>query len=109
MHCSKCQHFGHHRVKCRADKQVCSGCGGEHENKACDQWGITHCTNCKADDHQAHSRSCPTFKHECKKLNVVNSTKALKLIPTFLKFFQSIYVPVFDHVTPALILAELPL
>jgi hypothetical protein len=28
-----------------------------------------HCTNCKADDHQAHSRSCPTFKHECKKLN----------------------------------------
>jgi hypothetical protein len=40
---------------------------------------------------------------------VVNSTKTLKLIPIFLDFFRSLYAPVSNHVTPALILAELPL
>jgi hypothetical protein len=40
---------------------------------------------------------------------VVNSTKTLELIQIFLKFFRSLYAPVSDHVTPALILAELPL
>jgi superfamily II DNA helicase RecQ len=41
--------------------------------------------------------------------DVVNSTKTVELIPTFLNFFRSLYAPVSDHVTPALILAELPL
>jgi hypothetical protein len=39
---------------------------------------------------------------------VVTSTKTPELIPIFLKFFRSLYAPVPDHVTPALILAELP-
>jgi hypothetical protein len=42
---------------------------------------------------------------ECRK----NSTKTLNLIPIFLNFFRGLYAPVLDHVTPALILAELPL
>jgi hypothetical protein len=39
---------------------------------------------------------------------VINSTKTLELIPNFLNFFQRLYAPVFNHVTLALILAELP-
>jgi hypothetical protein len=40
---------------------------------------------------------------------VVNPTKTLELFTIFLNFFRSLYAPVLDHVTPALILAELPL
>jgi hypothetical protein len=39
---------------------------------------------------------------------VVNSTKTLDFIPTFLNFFRRLNAPVSDHVTPALILAEMP-
>jgi hypothetical protein len=39
---------------------------------------------------------------------VVNSTETLEFIPNFLDFFRSLYAPVSDHVTPALILAEMP-
>jgi hypothetical protein len=41
-------------------------------------------------------------------LIVVNSTKTPELIPIFLNFFRNLYAPVFNHVTPAPILAELP-
>jgi hypothetical protein len=40
--------------------------------------------------------------------SVVNATKTLDLITNFLNFFRSLYAPVSNHVTPALILAELP-
>jgi hypothetical protein len=40
---------------------------------------------------------------------VVNSTKTPDLILNFLKFFRRLYAPISDHVTPALIPAELPL
>jgi hypothetical protein len=41
-------------------------------------------------------------------IRVVNSTKTPEFTPIFLNFFRSLYAPVSDHVTPALILAELP-
>jgi hypothetical protein len=40
---------------------------------------------------------------------VVNFTKTLDFIPNFLDFFRKLYAPFSSHVTPALILAELPL
>jgi hypothetical protein len=40
---------------------------------------------------------------------VLTSTKTLEFFPIFLNFFRSLYAPVSDHVTLALILAELPL
>jgi hypothetical protein len=43
------------------------------------------------------------------RLDLVNSTKTLNSIPNFLDFFRTLYVLVLDHVTLALILAELPL
>jgi hypothetical protein len=39
---------------------------------------------------------------------VVNSTKALDLIPNFLDFFRRLYAPVSNHVIPVLTLADLP-
>jgi hypothetical protein len=41
--------------------------------------------------------------------SVVNSTKTLDFIPNFLNFFRRLYAPFLDHVTPVLVLAELPL
>jgi hypothetical protein len=47
------------------------------------------------------------YEHET--MGVINSTKTPELFPIFLDFFRRLYAPVFDHVIPALILAELPL
>ncbi|CCO36978.1 hypothetical protein RSOLAG1IB_08778 [Rhizoctonia solani AG-1 IB] len=72
MRCSKCQRFGHkraHAAKCKAKNQICSSCGGEHENKACPDHKKVFCVNCDSDDHASHNRTCPAFRQERDKMN----------------------------------------
>ncbi|KAG8699812.1 hypothetical protein FRC09_006364, partial [Ceratobasidium sp. 395] len=67
--CTKCQRFGHRRAKCKSDKVICSGCGGEHENKDCNDRGRQWCVSCNSDQHPSHARICPAFKAETGKQN----------------------------------------
>ena len=61
LRCYKCNRFGHTSRGCRSEEtcQICSQSG--HSRDQCKNAKL--CINCKG-DHDAGSRSCPTFKHE---------------------------------------------
>lgn len=77
IQCTKCQKFGHKAGgtnPCRADKQVCGLCCGEHETGKCKGFSPDgpdkekaaliqkKCANCKADNHGAIERKlCESY------------------------------------------------
>ena len=69
VRCFRCQHFGHKALTCRANKEICSICAGNHETKNCpikdthrDQQNA-RCPNCGG-PHTASFRGCIRYQQE---------------------------------------------
>ena len=60
--CFRCQNFGHNFRDCKAPKQKCLRCAGDHRHRACpnDKNDVT-CANCGA-CHMASYKGCPVYK-----------------------------------------------
>lgn len=69
LRCAKCQSFRHLQAKCKAEKEVCSGCGGEHHHNRCDNKEKFWCANCKTGDHSSWARGCPAFVKACSEMD----------------------------------------
>jgi hypothetical protein len=79
--CNKCQLYGHFAVDCKASKDTCGTCGGEHRTSACtqeDRW----CTACAVASHPSTSRKCPQFIRRLGILNTRNPEYALPYYQT---------------------------
>ncbi|KAJ8882113.1 hypothetical protein PR048_018601 [Dryococelus australis] len=68
-----CRRFGHHSVRCKAEKPTCGFCGEEgHDFNTCPKKGVEgarpSCANCCREglrgptDHQATARNCPIME-----------------------------------------------
>lgn len=61
IRCFRCQQYGHKTTDCKANKEKCAGCGGEHTYEDCKTKHINICPNCKG-EHQAGSKDCPKYQ-----------------------------------------------
>jgi hypothetical protein len=79
--CNKCQTYGHFAADCKAQKDVCGNCGGEHRTATCNQeeWW---CTPCAVATHPSTSRRCPQFTRRLAILNTRNPEFALPYYQT---------------------------
>ncbi|KAJ7174240.1 hypothetical protein C8R43DRAFT_873669 [Mycena crocata] len=62
--CAKCQAYDHLAAACKAARDVCVRCAGEHRTTDCVMLdsGTFRCANCKVDGHSAADRRCPVFQ-----------------------------------------------
>jgi hypothetical protein len=49
--CMKCRKWGHYAADCRAEKDACGTCGGQHKTKDCKTEGKRYCVSCRSDTH----------------------------------------------------------
>lgn len=57
--CFRCQRFGHLATNCNREF-ACSKCGESHDSRQCNS-KEEKCANCKATDHSASSKVCPSY------------------------------------------------
>ena len=75
--CYRCQGFGHLHHECRAPKEKCLRCGGEHRMRFCTmETGNPCCANC-SQTHIASYKGCPKYKEavqaeKCKQQVAIN-------------------------------------
>lgn len=65
MQCFNCWAFGHTKTRCKAEKQVCGTCSGQHpivENTKCQEQ--TFCCNYQVNVHAVSDRRCPAYQKE---------------------------------------------
>lgn len=55
--CFRCQGFGHTAAKCRAPKDLCRECAGEHDSRSCKS-PVKKFVNCKGPYKASHA-GCP--------------------------------------------------
>jgi hypothetical protein len=79
--CNKCQTYGHFARECKASKDTCAQCGGDHRTSGCtqeDRW----CVPCAVATHSSNSRTCPQFVRRLGILNTRNPEYALPFYQT---------------------------
>jgi hypothetical protein len=85
--CLKCQKFGHYVPDCKADKDICARCSGQHRTSECKVTSTTEfsCSNCLGENRKGHGaadRNCPAFKTESDRLLNRTPDNRYKYFPT---------------------------
>ncbi|QRV89847.1 Reverse transcriptase from transposon X-element protein [Ceratobasidium sp. AG-Ba] len=101
IRCTKCQNYGHRRAKCKSEKTLCSRCGGEHEDKRCDNRHSHFCIPCQSANHPSYARSCPVFQRETAILNAKRPENTRRLFNERCQDRVS-YVPYMAQAAPPL-------
>jgi hypothetical protein len=63
--CMKCCKWGHYVAECRAEKDACGTCGGQHKTNECKSENKRYCVSCRSDTHASWDRNCPEFLRKC--------------------------------------------
>ena len=84
--CVKCQGYGHFAKECKATKDVCARCAGEHRTTDPD-CGVAHgrttrCANCNKDGHGAADRNCEVYKSKLAQLRARDPDSFVSSPPT---------------------------
>ena len=80
--CMKCCRWGHYAAECRAQKDTCGTCGGQHKTNECESENKRYCVSCKASTHASWDRSCPEFLRKCEEYSKFHPENSLVYFPT---------------------------
>ena len=80
--CMKCRRWGHYAAECRAQKDTCGTCGGQHKTSECESEDKRYCVSCKANTHASWDRSCPEFLRKCDEYSKFHPENSLVYFPT---------------------------
>ena len=80
--CMKCRRWGHYAAECRAQKDTCGTCGGQHKTSECESEDKRYCVSCKASTHTSWDRSCPEFLRKCDEYSKFHPENSLTYFPT---------------------------
>ena len=80
--CLKCQQWGHIAQSCKADKDTCGTCAGNHRTPDCPSENEVKCINCDSTNHSSSSRKCPDFIQRCIALNAKTPENNMPYFPT---------------------------
>ena len=82
LRCLKCQRWGHLAKTCKAEKDTCGQCAGEHRTSSCPSTDPPCCINCDSTSHASASRKCPEFLKRSEELNARKPENLLPYFPT---------------------------
>lgn len=90
MKCVLCQELGHTKNKCNKGYILCRECG--HESGTDHSCRGKRCVNCKAEDHAANDRNCPSYLRakEIEKIMVLNKKTRYEARKQFYECFGSL-------------------
>ena len=80
--CMKCRKWGHYAAECRAEKDACGTCGGQHRTKECKSENKRYCVSCRSDTHASWDRNCPEFLRKCDEYSNFHPENNLVYFPT---------------------------
>ena len=80
--CMKCRKWGHYAAECRAEKDACGTCGGQHRTKECKYENKRYCVSCRSDTHASWDRKCPEFLRKCDEYSNFHPENNLVYFPT---------------------------
>ena len=82
IQCLKCQKWGHIACSCKANKDTCGTCAGDHKTPNCPSEKDIKCVNCDSTDHPSTSKKCPDFIQRCIDLNAKTAENNMPFFPT---------------------------
>jgi hypothetical protein len=80
--CMKCRKWGHYASECRAEKDACGTCGGQHKMNECKIENKRYCVSCRSDTHASWDRKCPEFIRKCDEYSGFHPENNLVYFPT---------------------------
>jgi hypothetical protein len=80
--CMKCRKWGHYAAECRAEKDACGTCGGQHKTNECKSENKRYCVSCRSDTHASWDRNCSEFLRKCIEYSNFHPENNLVYFPT---------------------------
>ena len=80
--CMKCRRWGHCTAECRAQKDTCRTCSGQHKTNECESKNKRYCVSCKASTHTSWDCSCLEFLRKCEEYSKFHPENSLVYFPT---------------------------